>query len=65
MTLSAGTGTLSVRTIDTAGNTTAGTGHSYTLQTSGPSGGCDGDGAERRQRHGSGPTSSPMWRRRR
>ena len=31
VTLSAGTGTLSVRTIDTAGNTTAGTGHSYTL----------------------------------
>ena len=37
MTLSAGTGTLLVQSIDTAGNTTAGTGHSYTLQTSGPS----------------------------
>ena len=36
VTLSAGSGTLSVRSIDTAGNTTAGTGHSYTLQTSGP-----------------------------
>ena len=36
MTLSAGSGTLAVRSIDTAGNTTAGTGHSYTLQTSGP-----------------------------
>ena len=35
VTLSAGTGTLSVRSIDTAGNTTAGTGHSYTLQTTG------------------------------
>ena len=31
VTLAAGTGTLSVRSIDTAGNTTAGTGHSYTL----------------------------------
>ena len=37
MTLSAGTGTLSVHSIDTAGNATAGTGHGYTLQTSGPS----------------------------
>ena len=37
VTLSSGTGTLSVRTIDTAGNTTAGTGHSYTLDTSAPS----------------------------
>src|SRR6185369_13495584 len=36
VTLSAGSGTLAVRSIDTAGNTTAGTGHSYTLQTSGP-----------------------------
>ena len=36
MTLSSGTGTLSVRTTDAAGNTTAGTGHSYTLETSGP-----------------------------
>ena len=35
VTLSAGTGTLLVRSIDTAGNTTAGTGHSYTLQTRG------------------------------
>ena len=30
-------GTLSVRSIDTAGNAAAGTGHGYTLQTSGPS----------------------------
>ena len=37
MTLSAGTGTLLVQSIDTAGNATAGTGHGYTLQTSGPS----------------------------
>ena len=37
VTLAAGTGTLSVRSIDTAGNTTPGTGHSYTLQTTGPS----------------------------
>ena len=36
VTLSAGTNTLSVQTIDTAGNTTSGTGHSYTLQTTGP-----------------------------
>ena len=36
VTLSAGTGTLSVRTIDAAGNTTAGTGHSYTLDTTAP-----------------------------
>ena len=36
VTLSSGTGTLSVRTIDTAGNTTAGTGHSYTLDQSAP-----------------------------
>ena len=37
VTLSAGAGTLLVQSIDTAGNATAGTGHSYTLQTSGPS----------------------------
>ena len=37
VTLSAGTGTLLVQSIDTAGNATAGPGHSYTLQTSGPS----------------------------
>src|ERR1019366_3955635 len=37
VTLSSGTGTLSVRTIDTANNTTAGTGHSYTLDTTVPS----------------------------
>jgi hypothetical protein len=37
VTWSSGTGTLSVRTIDTAGNTTAGTGHSYTLDASPPS----------------------------
>ena len=37
VTLSAGTGTLLVQSIDTAGNATAGTGHGYTLQTSGPS----------------------------
>ena len=37
VTLSSGTGTLSVRTIDTANNTTAGTGHSYTLDTTAPS----------------------------
>jgi hypothetical protein len=36
VTLSSGTGTLSVQTIDTAGNTTAGTGHSYTLDTTAP-----------------------------
>ena len=36
VTLAAGTGTLSVRTIDAADNTTPGTGHSYTLQTTGP-----------------------------
>jgi hypothetical protein len=36
VTLSSGTGTLSVRTIDAAGNTTAGTGHSYTLDTVAP-----------------------------
>ena len=36
MTLTAGGTTLSVRTIDTAGNITAGTGHSYTLETAGP-----------------------------
>ena len=35
VTLSAGTGALSVRSIDAAGNTTAGSGHSYTLQTTG------------------------------
>ena len=37
MTLVAGAGTLSVRSIDTAGNTAAGIGHGYTLQTTGPS----------------------------
>ena len=37
VTLAAGAGTLSVRSIDTAGNTAAGTGHGYTLQTTGPS----------------------------
>src|SRR5206468_680821 len=36
ITLSSGTGTLSVRTIDTAGNTTAGTGHTYILDTTPP-----------------------------
>ena len=36
MTLAAGTGTLSVRTIDAANNTTAGTGHSYTLDQTAP-----------------------------
>ena len=36
VTLAAGTGALSVRTIDAADNTTPGTGHSYTLQTTGP-----------------------------
>jgi hypothetical protein len=36
VTLSNGAGTLSVRTIDTAGNTTAGIGHSYTLDTTAP-----------------------------
>src|SRR5207244_1330041 len=36
VTLSAGTNTLSVRTLDTAGNTTAGTGHSYTLDQTAP-----------------------------
>ncbi|WGS19721.1 Ig-like domain-containing protein [Bradyrhizobium sp. ISRA463] len=39
VTLSSGTGTLSVRTIDTAGNTTAGTSHSYTLDQITPTGG--------------------------
>ena len=34
VTLSAGTGTLQVRTIDLAGNITSGTGHSYTLDIS-------------------------------
>src|SRR3978361_111227 len=34
--LTAGGTTLSVRTIDTAGNTTAGSGHSYTLDTTAP-----------------------------
>ena len=37
VTLVAGAGTLSVRSIDTAGNTAAGIGHGYTLQTTGPS----------------------------
>ena len=37
MTLVAGAGTLSVRSIDTAGNTAAGIGHGYTLQTTVPS----------------------------
>ena len=36
VTLSAGTGALSVRTIDTANNTTAGSGHSFTLDTVAP-----------------------------
>src|SRR5207245_1362004 len=36
VTLSSGTNTLSVRTIDTAGNTTAGTGHAYTLDQTAP-----------------------------
>ena len=36
VTLSASGTALSVRTIDTAGNTTAGTGHSYTLDTVAP-----------------------------
>ncbi|MBV1688456.1 VCBS domain-containing protein [Novosphingobium sp. G106] len=36
VTLSPGTGTLSVRTIDAANNTIAGTGHSYTLDNSAP-----------------------------
>ena len=36
VTLSAGSGTVSVRTIDTASNTTAGTGHSYTLNSTAP-----------------------------
>ena len=35
VTLVAGTGTLSVRTIDAASNTTAGTGHGYTLTITG------------------------------
>ena len=52
VTLSAGPGTLAVRTIDTASNTTTGSGHSYTLDSRGADGGCDGDGAERRHRHG-------------
>ena len=37
VTLSAGAGTLSVRSIDAANNTTAGTGHSYTLDATPPS----------------------------
>src|SRR5207249_8908883 len=37
VTLSSGTGTLSVRTIDTTGNATAGTGHGFTLDTTLPS----------------------------
>ena len=64
VTLASGTGTLSVRTIDTAGNTTAGTGHSYTLDHAAPSGGCDGDGAAARTAARLA-TSSPTWRRRR
>ena len=36
VTLSAGPGTLAVRTIDTASNTTTGSGHSYTLDTVAP-----------------------------
>ena len=36
VTLSSGSGTLSVRTIDTAGNSTSGTGHSYTLDQTAP-----------------------------
>ena len=64
VTLSAGTGTLLVQSIDTAGNATAGTGHSYTLQTSGPSAvatvtALSADTARL------GSTSLPMWRRRR
>ena len=39
MTLSSGNGTLSVRTLDPAGNSTSGTGHGYTLDTTAPSGG--------------------------
>ena len=37
MTLAAGAGTLSVRSIDAANNITAGTGHSYTLDATPPS----------------------------
>ena len=37
VTLAAGAGTLSVRSIDAANNTTAGTGHSYTLDATPPS----------------------------
>ena len=37
VTLAAGTGTLSVRSIDAANNTTTGTGHGYTLDTALPS----------------------------
>jgi hypothetical protein len=37
VTLSPGSGTLSVRTIDTAANVTTGVGHAYTLTVSGPS----------------------------
>src|SRR5439155_20667622 len=36
VTLTSGNGTLSVRTVDTAGNTTTGTGHSYTFDTTAP-----------------------------
>jgi VCBS repeat-containing protein len=36
VTLSAGTGTLQIRTVDLAGNVTSGTGHSYTLDTTAP-----------------------------
>ena len=39
VTLSSGNGTLSVRTLDPAGNSTSGTGHGYTLDTTAPSGG--------------------------
>ncbi|MDN4983836.1 Ig-like domain-containing protein [Bradyrhizobium sp. WYCCWR 13022] len=39
VTLSTGTGALSVRTIDLAGNITSGAGHSYTLDQTAPSGG--------------------------
>ena len=63
VTLSAGTGTLLVQSIDTAGNATAGTGHSYTLQTSGPS--AIATVTALSADTGARSTSSPMWRRRR
>ena len=64
VTLAAGAGTLSVRSIDTAGNTTAGTGHSYTLQTTGPSAIATVT-ALSADTGAAAPTSSPAWRRRR